>query len=182
MYQNFRSARGCPVSIIGAGIAGTWQALRWQRPATPSPSMSATTPRCASHQPHGRRHARAVVRGRGRGTGHHPARRPLARAVARAFPRHPVQRLAGGGASARPRRFRPLRAADHRPPAARRAGHCANSNRRWKAVSATALFFPDEGHVEPRRVLPQLHERLDAAGGTIKFDSDARRRTTSTAS
>lgn len=35
-----------------------------------------------------------------------------------------------------------------------------------------ALFFPTEGHVEPRRVLPKLHERIKAAGGTIKFDSD----------
>jgi glycine oxidase len=34
------------------------------------------------------------------------------------------------------------------------------------------LFYPDEGHVEPRRVLPQLHARIEAAGGTIAFDSD----------
>ena len=32
------------------------------------------------------------------------------------------------------------------------------------------LFFADEGHVEPRRVLPELHARIVAAGGTIKFD------------
>ncbi len=35
-----------------------------------------------------------------------------------------------------------------------------------------ALFFADEGHVEPRRVLPKLHERILAAGGTIKFNSE----------
>ena len=35
-----------------------------------------------------------------------------------------------------------------------------------------ALFFPTEGHVEPRRVLPKLHARIKAAGGTIKFGSD----------
>ena len=34
------------------------------------------------------------------------------------------------------------------------------------------LFFAGEGHVEPRRVLPKLHERIIAAGGTIKFNSD----------
>jgi glycine oxidase len=34
------------------------------------------------------------------------------------------------------------------------------------------LFYPDEGHVEPRRVLPQLHARLADAGGTIQFNSD----------
>ena len=32
-----------------------------------------------------------------------------------------------------------------------------------------ALFFPTEGHVEPRRVLPKLHERIKAAGGIIKI-------------
>ncbi|SDS90449.1 FAD-dependent oxidoreductase [Bradyrhizobium canariense] len=35
------------------------------------------------------------------------------------------------------------------------------------------LFYPDEGHVEPRRLLPQLHARIAAAGGTIRFDSEA---------
>jgi glycine oxidase len=34
------------------------------------------------------------------------------------------------------------------------------------------LFYPDEGHVEPRRVLPQLHARLVEAGGTIQFNSE----------
>ncbi len=35
-----------------------------------------------------------------------------------------------------------------------------------------ALFFAAEGHVEPRRVLPKLHEKIVAAGGTIRFNSD----------
>jgi glycine oxidase len=37
-----------------------------------------------------------------------------------------------------------------------------------------ALFYPSEGHVEPRRVLPQLHARIREAGGTIAFNSEAR--------
>lgn len=36
-----------------------------------------------------------------------------------------------------------------------------------------ALFYPGEGHVEPRRVLPQLHARIREAGGTIQFNSKA---------
>jgi glycine oxidase len=36
-----------------------------------------------------------------------------------------------------------------------------------------ALFYPDEGHVEPRRVLPELHARIAQAGGKIQFNSDA---------
>lgn len=35
-----------------------------------------------------------------------------------------------------------------------------------------ALFFPDEGHVEPRKVLPALHAKIRAAGGTIAFESE----------
>src|SRR6202163_1335010 len=35
------------------------------------------------------------------------------------------------------------------------------------------LFYASEGHVEPRRVLPELHARFAAAGGTIKFNSEA---------
>jgi len=35
-----------------------------------------------------------------------------------------------------------------------------------------ALFFAAEGHVEPRRVLPRLHEKIVAAGGRIRFDSE----------
>jgi glycine oxidase len=35
-----------------------------------------------------------------------------------------------------------------------------------------ALFFPAEGHVEPRRVLPRLHDKIIAAGGTIHFNSE----------
>src|SRR6202048_5149324 len=35
------------------------------------------------------------------------------------------------------------------------------------------LFYAGEGHVEPRRVLPELHARFGAAGGTVKFNSEA---------
>jgi len=42
-------------------------------------------------------------------------------------------------------------------------------------------FFADEGHVEPRRVLPKLHERIIAAGGTIKFQTANRSPPISTA-
>ena len=36
------------------------------------------------------------------------------------------------------------------------------------------LFFPAEGHVEPRRVLPKLHQRIVEAGGRVVFDSDVK--------
>jgi glycine oxidase len=36
---------------------------------------------------------------------------------------------------------------------------------------AEGLFFPDEGHVEPRRVLAELHQRLIDAGAALHFGS-----------
>ena len=35
------------------------------------------------------------------------------------------------------------------------------------------LFYAGEGHVEPRRMLPELHARIEAAGGQIAFNSEA---------
>jgi glycine oxidase len=35
-----------------------------------------------------------------------------------------------------------------------------------------ALFFAGEGHVEPRTVLPKLHAKLAEAGATIRFNSN----------
>src|ERR1700749_2779214 len=34
------------------------------------------------------------------------------------------------------------------------------------------LFYADEGHVEPRKILPELHARIREAGGDIRFDSE----------
>ena len=34
------------------------------------------------------------------------------------------------------------------------------------------LFYPEEGHVEPRRALPALHRKLRALGGEIRFGSE----------
>jgi glycine oxidase len=37
-----------------------------------------------------------------------------------------------------------------------------------------ALFFPEEGHVEPRHVVPQLHSDIRTAGGEIVYRSEVR--------
>ncbi len=34
------------------------------------------------------------------------------------------------------------------------------------------LFYADEGHVEPRKILPELHARIRQAGGAIQFNSE----------
>jgi glycine oxidase len=33
------------------------------------------------------------------------------------------------------------------------------------------LFYADEGHVEPRKILPELHARIREAGGAVRFNS-----------
>ena len=38
---------------------------------------------------------------------------------------------------------------------------------------AEALFFPQEGHVDPRQVLPDLHDALRASGVVVEFNSAA---------
>jgi glycine oxidase len=35
-----------------------------------------------------------------------------------------------------------------------------------------ALFYPEEGHVEPRKILPELHARIRESGGAIEFNSN----------
>jgi glycine oxidase len=35
-----------------------------------------------------------------------------------------------------------------------------------------ALFYAEEGHVEPRKILPEIHARIRAAGGAVQFNSD----------
>jgi glycine oxidase len=38
---------------------------------------------------------------------------------------------------------------------------------------AEALFFPDEGHVDPRTALPALHAKLASGGGSITYNAPA---------
>jgi glycine oxidase len=66
-----------------------------------------------------------------------------------------------------------------------RFANMTSNHRRLDAAGVTALepslegryreglFFPDEGHVAPREVLPQLHARIAAAGGRIAFNTAA---------
>jgi glycine oxidase len=60
----------------------------------------------------------------------------------------------------------------------RTAGHLAIARTRLDALEPAlaerfdgALLFADEGHVEPRRALPQLHEALAGLGATICYET-----------
>ena len=172
-----------PVSVIGAGIAGAWQALLFaQAGHDVTLHERSDADDDAIDQPLGRRHAGALVRGRGLRARDRPARHPLARSVARAFSANPVQRLAGGGASARPRRFRTFCQADLRPPAARRRGHD-----RTRTVAGGP--FPRRPVLCRRRpcraaagAAASCMRASIAAGGTHQIQQRRQRRTTSTAS
>jgi glycine oxidase len=173
MYQDVRKPRGeSPVTIIGAGIAGAWQALlfaqagrdvtlheRGDEAMTESTSHWAggmLAPYCESEA------AEPVISRLGM------------RALdlwRREFPDMPFN----GSLIVAHARDR----ADFERFARRTTGHERLDAKRVAELEPSldgrfreGLFFPAEGHVEPRRVLPKLHARIVAAGGTVRFNSE----------
>jgi glycine oxidase len=174
MFQSSKSSRGeSPVSIIGAGIAGAWQALLFAqagRAVTLHERSDATMRQATSHWAGGMLAPWCEAE----------ASEPLISRLGirsldlwrRHFPQTPFN---GSLVVAHPRDR-----ADFERFARLTSGH-----KRLDAKAVTelepslegrfreGLFYPDEGHVEPRRVLPELHARIAAAGGTIEFNSEA---------
>jgi glycine oxidase len=175
MYQSSTSSRGeSPVSVIGAGIAGAWQALLFAKAGhevTLFERSGAGMTQATSHwaggmlAPYCEREASEPV---------------ITRLGIRSldlwrdeFPDTPFN---GSLVVSHPRDR-----SDYERFAKLTTGH-----RRLGAEAVTelepsldgrfrdALFFPDEGHVEPRAVLPELHARIAAAGGAIHFGSEQR--------
>jgi glycine oxidase len=175
MYQSSTSLRGeSPVSVIGAGIAGAWQALLFAKAGhkvTLFERGDAGMTQATSHwaggmlAPYCEREASEPL---------------ITRLGIRSldlwrdeFPDTPFN---GSLMVSHPRDR-----ADYERFAKLTSGH-----RHLGAEAVTelepsldgrfrdALFFPDEGHVEPRTVLPELHARVAAAGGAIHFGSEQR--------
>jgi glycine oxidase len=175
MYQSSTSSRGeSPVSVIGAGIAGAWQALLFAKAGhavTLFERSDAGMTQATSHwaggmlAPYCEREASEPV---------------ITRLGIRSldlwrdeFPDTPFN---GSLVVSHPRDR-----ADYDRFARLTTGH-----RRLGAEAVTelepsldgrfrdALFFPDEGHVEPRAVLPELHARVAAAGGNVHFGCERR--------
>jgi len=172
MYQNKRPRGESPITIIGAGIAGAWQALlfaqaghdvilheRGDAAMTESTSHWAggmLAPYCeseASEPVISRLGLRALDLWR-RELPDTPFNGSLV--VAHARDRSDFER------------FAKLTSGHQRLDAAALAALEPSLENRFRE----ALFYPAEGHVEPRRVLPKLHEKILAAGGTIRFNSD----------
>jgi glycine oxidase len=175
MYQSSTSSRGeSPVSVIGAGIAGAWQALLFAQAGhavTLFERGDASMTQATSHwaggmlAPYCEREASEPL---------------ITRLGIRAldlwreqFPDTPFN---GSLVVSHPRDR-----ADYE-----RFARMTSNHQRLDADAVTALepsldgrfrdalFFSDEGHVEPRLVLPELHQRIAAAGGAIHFDSEQR--------
>jgi glycine oxidase len=175
MYQSSTSSRGeSPVSVIGAGIAGAWQALLFAKAGhavTLVERSDAGMTEATSHwaggmlAPYCEREASEPV---------------ITRLGIRSldlwrehFPDTPFH---GSLVVSHPRdradfeRFAKL-TSNHRRLDAEAVSELEPSlDGRFR----DALFFPEEGHVEPRAVLPQLHARVAAAGGAIHFGSERR--------
>jgi len=173
MYQSTISSRGdSPVSVIGAGIAGAWQALLFAQ------AGHAVTLHERSDQ------------GMTQSTSHwaggmlapwceaETSEPLISRLGIRSlelwrehFPHTPFN---GSLVVAHPRdrsdfeRFARLTTGHRRLDASALSELEPSLDGRFR----DGLFYADEGHVEPRRVLPELHARFAAAGGTLKFNSD----------
>jgi len=172
MYQNTKSRGESPVTIIGAGIAGAWQALLFAQAGhavTLHERSDAGMTESTSHWAGGMLApwceaetsepviSRLGIRSLDLWREHFPDT-PFngSLVVAHARDRSDFERFA-------------RLTSGHRRLDAAGLGELEPSlNGRFRE----GLFYPDEGHVEPRRVLPQLHARIVKAGGEIKFNSD----------
>jgi glycine oxidase len=172
MYQSSNRRGDSPVSIIGAGIAGAWQALLFAQSGhavTLHERSDAAMTEATSHW------AGGMLAPWCEAEASEPV---ISRLGIRSldlwrqhFPHTPFN---GSLVLAHPRDR-----ADFERFARLTSGH-----RRLDAQGVTdlepslegrfreGLFYPDEGHVEPRRILPELHARFAAAGGAIQFNSD----------
>src|SRR5450631_780861 len=167
MYQRPESWRGeSPVSVIGAGIAGAWQALLFaqagrevtlhersdaamtQSTSTWAGGMLAPWCEAETSEPV---ISRLGIRSLDLWREH--------------FPKTPFN---GSLVVAHPRdrsdfeRFAKLTSGHRRPDAQDETALEPSLEGRFRE----GLFYAGEGHVEPRRVLPELHARFAAAGGT----------------
>ena len=173
MYQSSTNPRGqSPISVIGAGIAGAWQALLFAnagRSVTLHERSDAAMTQSTSHwaggmlAPYCEAEATEPV---------------IVRLGLRSlklwrdyFPETPFNGslvVAHARDRADFERFARL-TSGHRRLDAQGVGEIEPS---LEGRFREGLFYAEEGHVEPRKILPEIHARIRAAGGTIRFNSD----------
>lgn len=173
MFQSFDPRGDSPVSIIGAGIAGAWQALLFAEAGhavTLHERSDAAMTEATSHWAGGMLAPWCEAE-----TSEPVITRLGVRSLdlwREHFPKTPFN----GSLVVAHARDR----ADFERFAKLTTGHVRLDARDLGELEPSlhgrfrdGLFYADEGHVEPRRVLPELHARIAAAGGRIKFNSDA---------
>jgi glycine oxidase len=172
MYQSFGPRGESPVSIIGAGIAGSWHALLFAlsgHAVTVHERSDARMTESTSHW------AGGMLSPWCEAESSEPVIGRLGLRSLDLWRRHLPKTPFNGSLVVAHARDR----ADFE-----RFARLTTNHRRLDAQALRelepalegfrdALFYPDEGHVEPRRVLPELHARIGQAGGTIRFNSDA---------
>src|SRR3984957_18632196 len=173
MYQSSTNLRGqSPISVIGAGIAGAWQALLFAssgHSVTLHERSDAAMTQSTSHW------AGGMLAPYCEAEGAEPAIVRLGLRSLKLWREYFPQIPFNGSlvvAHARDRadfeRFAPLTSGDRRVDAEGISAIDPSLEGRFRE----GLFYADEGHVEPRKILPELHARIRAAGGEIEFNSD----------
>ncbi|MGY3135811.1 glycine oxidase [Bradyrhizobium sp. USDA 4501] len=173
MYQTSRPRGDSPVSIIGAGIAGAWHALLLAeagRAVTLHERSDAAMTESTSHW------AGGMLAPWCEAEASEPVISRLGIRSLELWRQHvPETAFNGSLVVAHPRDR-----ADFERFARLTTGHRRIDAEGVRALEPSlegrfrdALFYPDEGHVEPRRVLPRLHAAIGKVGGAIKFGSDA---------
>ena len=173
MLQNSQVARGeSPIAVIGAGIAGAWQALTFAKAGHPVTLHERSGPEMLDATSHW---AGGMLAPWCEAEVSEPVVSRLGiRALNLWRQALPDAQFNGSlvVAHARDRadydRFAKMTTGHTRLDAAGLAEIEPSLDGRYR----DALFYPDEGHVEPRRALPQLHAQIEALGGTIKFNSE----------
>jgi glycine oxidase len=174
MYQNKASRGESAVSIIGAGIAGAWHALLFAQAGhavTLHERSDAAMTQSTSHW------AGGMLAPWCEAETSEPVISRLGIRALDLWRQHFSQTPFNGSlvvAHARDRadfeRFARL-TTNHRRLDAREVGELEPA---LEGRFREGLFYPEEGHVEPRRVLPQLHAAIAKAGGVIQFNSDVK--------
>jgi glycine oxidase len=175
MQQNKPLRGDSPVSIIGAGIAGAWHALllaQAGRAVTLHERSDEALMRATSHW------AGGMLAPYCESEVSEPLISRLGLASLDLWRRELPETPFNGSLVVAHARDR----ADYERFARRTSGHQRLDAAQLAALEPSlegrfreGLFYPAEGHVEPRRVLPQLHQRIIEAGGTISFNSNVAR-------